>query len=194
MAELKKQGMVLPPTNPWGCRISSSLLTTDHLIEVQGTQTSGEVEVLAFVEDSGPRWISVGSDHCDRSAESFSHNMPKQLCPKPCCHTVWPFDEVKDHWDQLVLQCRVKAQLEWQTCQHGNVSSQLALPDLLELIACHGPGLVLFCGTIPFALDEEIYPESYELMLQDPILKRQLTHQYDVVVVDERTDALPAGA
>ena len=92
MAGYAEQGILIPPSNPCGCRNGTYLLTRDPAIEVQGNQTSGEVEVVAFVDETGPKWISVGSDHCDRLAESFSYTMPKQLCPKPFCPTVWPYD------------------------------------------------------------------------------------------------------
>ena len=84
--------------------MSRYLLTTDNHIEVQGPQTSAEIEIVAFIKDDQPAWITVGSDHNDRPTEYQSYNKPKQLCPKIHCPTVWPYDEVKNHWDQLTLQ------------------------------------------------------------------------------------------
>lgn len=183
MANFGEQGMVLPPTNPFGCRISRYLLTSDSDIEVQGTQTSGETEVVAFIDERGPRYISIGSDHCDRQAEGFSVNMPKQLCPKPFSSTVWLYEDVKDHWDELIIEARAKVDGKFIDYQRGSVSSLLALPDLIEKIKIKSPGLVMFCGAIPFIHDDEIYPEAYELSLHDPVLGQRLTHQYNVTAV-----------
>jgi uncharacterized protein DUF2848 len=98
--------------NPDVCRKSRYLLTNENEIEVQGPQTSGEVEYAAIM-DRGEILISVGSDHNDRSMESmwtqslgkvFDSAKLKQMCPAVIAKTAWRYDDVRDHWDELTLR------------------------------------------------------------------------------------------
>ena len=52
------------------CFRSRYLITSEDTIEVQGAQTSGEVEFVAL-RHRGQLFISVGSDHNDRSLEDM---------------------------------------------------------------------------------------------------------------------------
>ena len=49
-------------------------------------------------------WVTVGSDHTDRKAESFSVAVAKQICAKAVGRTAWRFEEVEPHWDRLMLR------------------------------------------------------------------------------------------
>ncbi|NIQ33340.1 MAG: DUF2848 domain-containing protein, partial [Nitrososphaeria archaeon] len=98
--------------NPNICRKSRYLVTQEDVIEVQGPQTSGEVEYVA-VMDKGEAFISVGSDHNDRTLvrlwtpsldKVYDTAKSKQMVPAVVASDAWKYEDVKDHWDQLNLR------------------------------------------------------------------------------------------
>src|ERR1700744_298268 len=101
IAELQAIGVARPRTVPCFYRAGANLLTNEETIDVTGSDSSGEVE---FVLVSLPQglYVGVGSDHTDRKVESYGVTVSKQMCPKPISRELWPFTEMKDHWDALV--------------------------------------------------------------------------------------------
>jgi hypothetical protein len=94
------------------CFRSRYLLTNEDVIEVQGPHTSGEVEFVAL-RHGGNFYISVGSDHNDRSLEALWTAMlgkvydtakTKQMVPAAVAKDAWLYDDVRDHWDEIVLK------------------------------------------------------------------------------------------
>jgi hypothetical protein len=49
-------------------------------------------------------WVTVGFDHTNRKAETIGVSLSKQLCAKVIGKDAWRYDEVKDHWEALVLR------------------------------------------------------------------------------------------
>jgi Protein of unknown function (DUF2848) len=183
VAELERLGVKRPKTTPIFYRVGASLLTTAASIEVAGPDTSGEVEpVLIGLADG--LWVGVGSDHTDRKAEAVGVTLAKQLCPKPVSAALWPFDEVADHWDALVLRSFATDRSGRRLYQEGAVA---ALRPPGELMARYlkserrlPPGMAMFCGTL--AVKGEIAPAArFEIELEDPVLGRRLAHAYRVV-------------
>src|SRR5262249_47795403 len=101
--ELERLGIPRPQEIPIFFSVSSYLVTTGDIAEVQGPFTSGEVEFVLLFGPGGP-WVTVGSDQTDRFFERHSVPASKQLCPKLVAPTVWPVAEVEEHWDELVLR------------------------------------------------------------------------------------------
>ncbi len=101
--ELQEIGVKPPKTTPIFYRVAASLLTLEDEIQVSGTDTSGEVEFVLLSKSDG-LWVTVGSDHTDRKAETIGVSLSKQLCAKPIAAQAWRYDEVKPHWDRLVLR------------------------------------------------------------------------------------------
>jgi len=95
-----------PSSLPVFYRISTANLAQTARLEVLGPDTSGEAEPVIVAMQDG-LWLSVGSDHTDRKAETMGIALSKQLCAKVVSQTLWRFDEVAPHWDQLVLRAYV---------------------------------------------------------------------------------------
>ena len=98
IVELMALGVARPATTPIYYRISASRLTTAAQIEAVGENSSGEVEVV-LIREGGKIWVGVGSDHTDRKVETYNVTTSKQICDKPIAPELWPFDDVRDHWD-----------------------------------------------------------------------------------------------
>ena len=180
--ELKAVGVQAPSKVPLYYRVATQLLTQADTIEVLGRDTSGEVEpVLVGTPDR--LWVTIGSDHTDRKAESIGVAISKQVCAKAVGRTAWRFEEVEAHWDRLILRSFVADGGRRVRYQEGPLA---AIRPPRELIAGWTggdkrlpAGVAMFCGTLP-AIGPIRPSRSFEMELEDPTLGRKLTHSYQV--------------
>lgn len=181
--ELAKLGVPPPNETPILMPMPHHLATTDSQVEVRDGVTSGEVEyVLLF--DGERLWVGVGSDHTDREIERVDIPKSKQLYPNVVASEVWPFDEVRDHWDELVLTCRVETNGRSDVYQQDKVSALLSADTWLSTLRGRGlwmPGTVLFSGSLATVAGTLVFGDTYQVTLSDPILARSLEHSYRVV-------------
>ena len=144
---------------------------------MSGPDTSGEVEFVLLAKRDG-LWVTVGSDHTDRKAETIGVSLSKQLCAKPIAKDAWRYDDVKDHWERLLLRSWADGELY----QEGPVTAMRSPEDLLSRYPLKA-GWVMFCGTL--AAKGGIRPaQVFRMELEDTVRKRKLAHEY-------RIDALP---
>ena len=184
IAELEKLGVKRPTKTPTFYRIAAARLTTSSLIQVSGPDSSGEVEfVLARIEDE--IWVGAASDHTDRAVETYDVTVSKQMCDKPMAPTLWPFRELRSHWDSLRLRSFRIDNGERHPYQDGSVAELLSAEELLaRFVAEDGremtSGDVLMGGTLP-TLDSVRPAARFAFALIDPVLNRSIEHAYDVV-------------
>ena len=179
--ELEELGIARPASTPIFYRISNSRLTTASVIQVNGDDSSGEVEfVLTNLDDKV--WIGAGSDHTDRKVEAYGVTVSKQMCDKPLAQTMWLLDDIVDHWDALVVRSHIDENGERTLYQDGNVDAMLSPMELLaEFEAQHGdklnPGDFMFGGTL--AAINGIRPaDGMEIELHDPMTNKSIKHNY----------------
>jgi hypothetical protein len=174
--ELEEIGVKPPKTTPIFYRVSAHLLVHENHIQVSGPDTSGEVEFVLIQTGSGLR-VAVGSDHTDRKAETIGVSLSKQLCAKPVSRDSWPYEEVKPHWEKLVL----RAWSDGQLYQEGTVAAMRSPEDLLGRCPLP-PGWAMFGGTL--AAKGGIRPgKVFRMELEDPVRKRKLAHEYRIEVL-----------
>jgi len=174
--ELEDIGVKPPKTTPIFYRVSASLLTLASQIQVSGPDTSGEVEFVLLAKPDG-LWVTVGSDHTDRKAETIGVSLSKQLCQKVIAKDTWRYDDVKPHWEKLVL----RAWADGELYQEGPVTAMRSPEDLLSRCPLK-PGWAMFCGTL--AAKGGIRPaKSFRMELEDPVRKRKLAHEYRIEVL-----------
>ena len=174
--ELEDIGVKPPKTTPIFYRVSANLFCHATEIQVSGPDTSGEVEFV-LLQGSELR-VAVGSDHTDRKAETIGVSLSKQLCAKPVSVDSWRYDEVKPHWEKLVLR-------SWQDgvlYQEGPVSAMRTPEDLLSRYGKLPPGHAMFCGTLA-ARGGIRGGARFRMELEDPVLRRKLTHEYAVKIL-----------
>lgn len=175
--ELAEIGVKPPRTTPIFYRVSASLITFSSSIQVSGTDTSGEVEFVLLAKPDG-LWVTVGSDHTDRKAETIGVSLSKQLCEKPIAKEAWKYDEVKPHWDKLVLRSWADGKLY----QEGPVTAMRSPEDLMSRYGKLPAGWAMFCGTL--AAKGGIRPaDVFRMELEDPVRKKKLTHEYRIHVL-----------
>jgi hypothetical protein len=173
--ELEEIGVKPPKTTPIFYRVSANLFCHSEEIQVSGPDTSGEVEFV-LIHDRELR-VAVGSDHTDRKAETIGVSLSKQLCAKPASRDSWRYDEVKPHWEKLVLRSWADGELY----QEGPVSAMRSPEDLLQRYPLK-PGWAMFGGTL--AAKGAIRPASrFAMELEDPVLRRKLRHEYRISVL-----------
>jgi len=180
--ELAAIGVPRPSSVPVFYRNSALNVTQASRLEVLGPDTSGEAEPVV-VAHGGKLWLTVGSDHTDRKAETMGIALSKQLCAKPVGRELWLLDDVAGHWDQMRLRAFATIDGRRVTYQEGTLAGMRTPADL---IARHGAalsdGTVMFCGTL--AAIGGIRPGSrFEVELEDPVLNRTLRHAYDIDIL-----------
>jgi hypothetical protein len=179
--ELEKLGVARPKSTPIYYRAAAQMLTTADRIEVAGGDSSGEVEFMLFGMEDG-LWIGVGSDHTDRKLETIGVTWSKQACPHPLASTLWRFDEVVDHWEQLILRSFAIEDGKPVLYQEGPVTAMLPPLDLIANCPVASgktlpAGTAMYCGTLP--AKGGIRPaEGFTFELEDPVLKRKIGHSY----------------
>ncbi len=176
--ELEEIGVTPPKSTPIFYRVSASLLTHAGDIQVSGGDTSGEVEFVLLSRPDG-LWVGVGSDHTDRKAEAIGVSLSKQLCPKPIAGEAWRYDEVKPHWERLVLRSWIQEGGKRVLYQEGSVDAMRSPEDLMARYGGLPAGHAMFGGT--FAAKGGIRTsQHFEMELEDPVLGRRLRHAYSI--------------
>jgi hypothetical protein len=178
--ELAAIGVPRPSSVPVFYRNSVNNVMQTKRLEVLGPDTSGEVEPVIVALNDG-LWVGLGSDHTDRKAETMGIALSKQLCGKVMGSDLWRFEDVAPHWDQMMIRAYATIGGERTLYQEGPLA---AMRDPVDLMTRYGKPFVantiVFCGTL--GAKGGIRPGSrFEMELDDPVLKRRMTHAYDVV-------------
>jgi Protein of unknown function (DUF2848) len=174
--ELEEIGVKPPKTTPIFYRVAANLFTHAEQIQVSGPDTSGEVEFVLLQTGAELR-VAVGSDHTDRKAETIGVSLSKQLCAKPVSRESWRYEDVKPHWEQLILRSWSDGELY----QEGSTAAMRSPEDLLSRCALK-PGWAMFGGTL--AAKGGIRPGAlFRMELEDPVLRRNLSHEYRIDVL-----------
>jgi hypothetical protein len=178
--ELEELGVRRPSQTPVYYRVSANLLSTDAEVQMSGTDSSGEVEVVLYKLNDG-LFVGLGSDHTDRKVEAYEITVSKQMCVKPVSELVWDFGDVEGHWDALILRAYLVNDGKRELYQEGPVSAMKAPGDLLATYESQygvaAPGTAMFCGTHA-AIGGIRTSQGFEMELFDPILKRSIRHSY----------------
>ena len=130
-------------------------------------------------------FVGCGSDHTDRKVEAYSVTVSKQMCDKPVASVLWELEDVIAHWDRLILRSWAVIGGARVLYQEGTLDAMLPVKDLIER-GFGGKGLpdgcAMFGGT--FAAKGGIRPaDRFEFELEDPVLKRKISHGYDVITM-----------
>lgn len=184
--ELADLGVPRPSAYPLYYRVAAAQLTQAPVIQVLGTDSSGEAEVFMFAAGN-EMFVSLVSDHTDRRLEAQSVAVSKQVCAKPVAASAWRFADVAAHWDDLILRSMIEENGATVTYQEGKLA---ALRRPLELIAGYhrsiglaGNGLAvgtaMSCGTLA-VIGGIRSARSFAMELFDPRRNCSLAHRYSV--------------
>lgn len=185
--ELAQHGVPPPTRTPIYLNFSPYLATTSDAIDVISRESSGEVEYV-ILKEGDSTYIGVGSDQTDRGFEKFSIPASKQMYAKIMAPVVWPYQEIKDHWDQIVIRSWTTSNGKRLLYQEESLATILDVEALLEQLpkdeGLPTDGLVLFSGTVPTKIGL-VYGEGFDFEMEDPILDRKIRHGYQVRVLPQ---------
>lgn len=185
ISELAALGVPAPKHVPTLFALGNHLLTTSRSIQVHGDSTSGEVEYV-ILKHRGELLVTVGSDHTDRRLETHSIPKAKNMCLNVMASEVWPYEEVRSHFDRLELACWVERGGEMALYQRDVCSALLPpaywIKEISARVGAFSDRAVLFSGTIG-TVSGLVVGDAYEFRLTDPVLARTITHRYDCHVL-----------
>ena len=182
IVELEELGVPRPSSVPCFYRVGAENFTNGEELQFLGDTSSGEVEFILIGTDEG-MLIGVGSDHTDREVETYSVPVSKQMCVKPVSKDVWRYDDVKDHFDDLLLRAWATENGEKKLYQDGGVTA-MRPPE--ELIGLYLPGqtalpagMAMYCGTL--AAIGGIRPaDRFDVEIEDPLRGTKILYGYNV--------------
>ena len=182
IVELEELGVPRPSSVPCFYRVGAENFTNGEELQFLGDTSSGEVEFILVGTDEG-MLIGVGSDHTDREVETYSVPVSKQMCVKPVSKDVWRYDDVKDHFDDLLLRAWATENGEKKLYQDGGVTA-MRPPE--ELIGLYLPGqtalpagMAMYCGTL--AAIGGIRPaDRFDVEIEDPLRGTKISYGYNV--------------
>jgi hypothetical protein len=182
--ELAAIGIPPPASVPAFFELDPGLVTSDPVVQIAGSNTSGEVEPV-LIRHNGRHYLGVGSDHTDRDVERTDIAASKAACPKPVSHQIvaLPEDLAALHWDAI----DVASDVDGEPYQRGSLAVMRTPTDLLSrLTGALGEfdgDLVMFCGTVPLLTGAFRAGRRWRLELKlDPNIS--LTHTYEVLSRD----------
>ncbi|MEM9030588.1 MAG: DUF2848 domain-containing protein [Pseudomonadota bacterium] len=183
--ELASLGVAPPSRTPIFYRCGVDLVTQTEHLQVLGHQTSGEIEYVLLAFEDG-LWVTVGSDHTDREAETMGVALSKQLAGKVLGRTCWPLSEMLARWDDFTLKSWATINGERILYQDGTFAMIQPPAALMQGFAAAdtlATGTVMMSGTPPAI--GGIRPASrFEMELMCPATGRVLQHEYTIEALD----------
>lgn len=182
--ELKKEGVPVPEEVPTLYPVASYLITTGDVLEVVDESTSGEAEFVLLLE-GGKIYVGAGSDHTDRDLEASSIIKAKQICPNVISSVVWPYEEVKQVWDALVLRSWVERGGQRILYQQTKLASIMSAEDIISFVRSKVKdgdldGTVIYSGTVSALGGKIIYGEGFKVELHNSQTNDSLWCRYKV--------------
>ncbi|MDR7303760.1 DUF2848 family protein [Haloactinomyces albus] len=179
IAELAAIGVPEPASVPAFYELDPALLTTEAVVAIDGSMTSGEVEPV-LIRHQGSYYLAVGSDHTDRDLERHEIAASKAACPKPVGQLVLPLGEDLSavDWDSIT----VSSSADEVPYQRGTLAALRTPDDLMSrLTATLGEidgDLVIFGGTLPLLTGEFVHGSYWRIHLA-LANGTTLTHSYE---------------
>lgn len=191
IAELAEIGVSPPTQVPTFYDLDPDLLTTDAVVEVPGTCTSGEIEPV-LIRTWGRWYLAVGSDHTDRALERDDVAASKAACPKPLGPLVAPLPEDLNAFD--TDRIAASSTVDGVDYQAGALAELLRPADVVDRLrealgedVLADRDLVLFGGTTPLLGGTFVHGTHWTLSLRLPD-GTELAHHYDVQVKESPED------
>ena len=175
-------GIPAPEAVPTIYRVGLSVLSTETRVEVQGGESSGEVEFAAYIH-RGRCFVTVASDHTDRKLEQRDIERSKQITPKIFSPFFWDVEDLKGQWDAILLRSWMGKNGEFRLYQQGTLEHLLPLKELLTIVADRVgetlEGCLLFSGTVP-SVEGLWYGDTFRIEMHDPVRNRTIVHEYAI--------------
>lgn len=144
----------------------------------------------------------MGSDQCDRELDPLFPDKPKQMCPHPIASVAWPYEEIREHWDELRIYSEAQVRGHTVPIQDTTIDTQVDVEYLLTMdnVKTLPDAMILYCGAAPFLTESiaaaiethDLPPETahgtadqFLVRLHDPVLDRTIEHQFRAIPVGD---------
>ncbi|MGD9078146.1 MAG: DUF2848 family protein [Desulfobacterales bacterium] len=185
--ELAKEGVDPPPSVPTQYPKPAWGLTQKDAIQVEGRETSGEVEFFLLMDENSI-FTGLASDHTDRELERLDIRKSKQVCPTILSKNIWNYEDVKEAWDQIQIRSWAIKGGQKNIYQESTLGSILPPEELIRLVQEQLNndigGIVIFSGTPPILSGEMIFADRFEAELLDTSLNRKITIEYEIQTLE----------
>ncbi len=182
--ELAAKGIPGPASTPTLYPVICNTLTTEPAVEVYSEKTSGEAEYALLVVNENEVYVGIGSDHTDRHLEETDIPRAKQICPNILSKTVWPLDELSNHWDELIMKSKVSKDGEEIRYQEGPLGALMNPSELMTFVKTKIPGplegIIIFSGTLGMLTGDFVFADRFSSQLIDEKMGRRLEASYKV--------------
>jgi hypothetical protein len=189
LEECNRVGVPIPVVTrpPLVMPISTWAWVTDDVITVQRDRTSGEIEIATVVDADGSIYVGVGSDHTDRALECLDIPWSKQVAPNVIAPTVWRWEDVEAHWDEVQMESWVVDGGQRVKYQEASVAEFWTPAEMLqgvrESVVDPGGAIAFLSGTVVSIEEKLRFAEEWTLRMVDPVLDRTIEHSYRVEVL-----------
>ena len=187
VAELEAIGIARPASTPIYYRVSppAALTTAKTASKSAAGESSGEVEFV-LIGWQGRIFVGVRlRSHRPQGGEPTASRSPSRCATSRSPAELWELEDVIDHWDQMIL--RSWAWIidgERVLYQEGTLDAHATGqgPDRSAAFAGKGlpDGCAMFGGTFGGQGRHPSQPAGSSIELDDPVLKRKISHGYDV--------------
>jgi len=182
MEELRKTGIAISDEFPvFYPKTADRITTSDRFWVLPDSKTSGEVEYVLLLDNSNV-YVAVGSDHTDRELEKYNIRMAKQIYCNAMSPAVWRYEDVKEHWDDIIMRAWVKKDGQRRLYQEGKLEKLIRPEKLIEEVKSRVTGdlngMVIFSGTLPTISGELCYSPYFEMELVDEHAGRAIKYTY----------------
>ena len=180
--ELQEMGITAPAHTPCFFPKDAQRIQQSGRIYALDKQCSGEVAVVLLAAEDG-WYVTVGCDIFDYKVEGLQADKSKYLYPNYLAKSAWPYQEVKGHWDELILRSWLGRGRE-RLYQEGTLWEMMMPEDMVEALKPFvkdgfAPGTVLSGGTLGCLIKGMPYASFFEFELEDPILQRKIVGTYE---------------
>ncbi len=184
--ELAHLGVKDPGETPTFYPLVRTAVSQAEELQVVGEAGNwGEAEPVVLFTARG-LLVTVGSDHTDRDLEGYSIIKSKQVYPNMVARRAWRYEEVLDHWDNLILRAWV-GEGRGRLFQEAPLAALMRPEELVEraraLIEGDPEGTVFFLGTVA-AKEQITFAGVFECELSDPTTGDSLVCAYRATPVD----------
>lgn len=172
-----------PPRPPIIFPISAWATLTDEDVPVQFDRTSGEIEIVTVV-DGDELLVGVGSDHTDRALEATNIPWGKQVAPNILAPTLWRWEEVKDHWDEVLLESTIDSGNGPELYQKAGVAEFWTPQEMVDSVKgriVEVPGVRMFFSGTVVSVDAKLnFGHIFTMKMIDPVTERTIEHTYRI--------------
>ena len=106
------------------------------------------------------------------------------MCTNVISAAVWRYEEVADHWDDLILRSWVEKDGQRELYQEGRLALIMKVAELIDKVKAQITGdlggLALYSATIPIIGGEYCFSPRFEAELIDEQMGRTLSLAYSV--------------